>query len=132
MSDSSVTGIPSGDALTGRIIGLAIRVHRHFGPGLLEAVYESCLCHELTQDGLAIVRQALLPLTYRGVRLDQGFRADIIVEQSVILEIKAVEQIALLHESQMLTYLRLSGCRIGLPMNFNSVMLKDGLRRFVL
>jgi GxxExxY protein len=132
MSDPDLIDAPQGAALTRRIIGSAIRVHRHFGPHLLESVYEACLCHELAEDGLAFVRQALLPLTYRGVPLDQGFRADIIVEQPVILEIKAVEQIVPLHASQMLTYLRLSGCRIGLLMNFNSVTLKQGLRRFVL
>jgi GxxExxY protein len=132
MSDPYVTDVPQGAALTQRIIGLAIRVHRYFGPALLESVYEACLCHELAEDGLALVRQALLPLTYRGVPLDRGFRADIIVEQSVILESKAVEQIVPLHASQMLTYLRLSGCRIGLLMSLNSVALKEGLRRFVL
>jgi len=131
MSDICVTDAPPDAALTGRIIGLAIRVHRHFGPGLLESVYETCLCHELVRDGLAIVRQAVLPLMYDGVRLDSGLRAGVIVEQAVILEVKAVEEIVPLHESQMLTYLRLSGCRVGLLLNFNSIMLKDGLRRFV-
>jgi GxxExxY protein len=123
---------PQDDALTRRIIGMAIRVHRHFGPGLLESVYEACLCHELVRDGLAIVRQAVVPLTYAGVQLATGFRVDIIVEQSVVLEIKAVEVIISLHESQVLTYLRLTGCRVGLLLNFNSILLKDGLRRFVL
>jgi GxxExxY protein len=123
---------PHDDALTRRIIGMAIRVHRHFGPGLLESAYEACLCHELIHEGLAIVRQVVVPLMYQGVQLETGFRADIIVEQAVILEIKAVENIIPLHESQMLTYLRLTGCRVGLLLNFNSIMLKDGLRRFVL
>jgi GxxExxY protein len=100
--------------LTRRIIGLAINVHRHFGPGLLESVYEACLCHDLQQDGLAIQRQAPLPLLHKGVRLRCGYRADIIVEQKVLLEIKSVEQTTPLHASQMLTYLRLSGCRVGL------------------
>jgi GxxExxY protein len=136
MSDACVTDAPSGAhpsgaPLTPRIIGLAIRVHRHLGPGLLESVYETCLCHELVHDGLAVVRQAVLPLTYDGVHLETGFRANIIVEHAVILEIKAVKKIIPLHESQMLTYLRLSGFRVGLLMNFNSVTLKDGLRRFV-
>jgi GxxExxY protein len=131
MGDPDETDVPRDDALTRRIIGMAIRVHRHLGPGLLESVYEACLCHELVRDGLAIVRQAVVPLMYEGVQLETGFRADIIVERSVILEIKAVEMIIPLHESQMLTYLRLTGCRVGLLMNFNSIMLKDGLRRFV-
>lgn len=132
MNDLDLTDAPYDDGLTRRIIGMAIRVHRHFGPGLLETVYEACLCHELVREGLAIVRQAVVPLMYQGVQLETGFRADIIVEQSVILEIKAVEKIIPLHESQMLTYLRLTGCRVGLLMNFNSIMLKDGLRRFAL
>jgi GxxExxY protein len=131
MGDTDTTDDPHDDALTRRIIGLAIRVHRHFGPGLLESVYEACLCHELVGDGLAVVRQAVLPVVYDCVHLDTGFRADVVVEQSVVLEIKAVEKIIPLHESQMLTYLRLSGCRVGLLMNFNSIMLKDRLRRFV-
>jgi GxxExxY protein len=131
MSNPDTADAPEDDALTRRIIGHAIRVHRHLGPGLLESVYEACLCHELVRDRLAIVRQAVVPLMYQGVELETGFRADIIVERSVILEIKAVEKIIPLHESQMLTYLRLTGCRVGLLMNFNSIMLKDGLRRFV-
>ena len=131
MTDDNVPCLSHGSDSTRQIIGLAIKVHRHFGPGLLESVYEACLCHELVCDGLAIVRQTPLPLIYDGVQLDCGFRADVIVERSVILEIKAVEKIVPLHESQMLTYLRSSGCRIGLLMNFNSVTLKEGLRRFV-
>ena len=118
--------------LTKRIIGLAIKVHRHFGPGLMESVYEACLYHELIQDGLPVKRQATLPLMYAGIRIRCGYRADIIVDRTVILEIKSVEHLTPLHSSQMLTYLRLSGCRIGLLMNFNSLTLKDGLRRFVL
>jgi GxxExxY protein len=131
MGDPGTVDVLHDDALTRRVIGLAIRVHRRLGPGLLESVYEACLCQELARDGLAIVRQAVVPLTYEGVQLETGFRADIIVEQAVILEIKAVEKIIPLHESQVLTYLRLTGCRVGLLLNFNSVMLKDGLRRFV-
>ncbi len=101
------------------------------GPGLLESAYEACLSHELIEDGLAIKRQVSLPIIYGGVRLRCGYRADIIVAQSVILEIKSVAQLTPLHTSQMLTYLRVSGLSIGLLMNFNSVTLKDGLRRFV-
>jgi GxxExxY protein len=116
---------------TNRIIGLAIKVHRKLGPGLLESVYEECLCWELAHDGLAFRRQVPLPVIYEDVRLKCAYCADIIVEQSVILELKSVERILPVHEAQMLTYLRLSGCEIGLLMNFNSVMLKDGLRRFI-
>ncbi|HXA23817.1 MAG TPA: GxxExxY protein [Acetobacteraceae bacterium] len=118
--------------MTRRIIGLAISVHRCIGPGLLESVYEACLCHELVRDGLTIVRQAPLSLIYDGVRMDCRYRADVIVERSVIVEIKAVEHVVALHEAQMMTYMRLSGCRIGLLLKFSSIMLKDGLRRFVL
>jgi GxxExxY protein len=116
---------------TNRIIGLAIKVHRKLGPGLLESVYEECLCWELAHDGLAFRRQVPLPIIYEDVRLKSAYCADIIVEQSVILELKSVERILPVHEAQTLTYLRLSGCRIGLLMNFNSVVLKDGLRRFI-
>jgi GxxExxY protein len=131
MDDTHSALLTDDAGLTKRIIGLAIKVHRHLGPGLLESVYEACLCHELTHDGLAIKRQASLPLSYNGVRLRCGYRADVIVQQMVILEIKSVEHITPLHASQMLTYLRLSGCPVGLLMNFNSLTLKDGLRRFV-
>ncbi|HEY7577843.1 MAG TPA: GxxExxY protein [Acetobacteraceae bacterium] len=116
---------------TNRIIGLAIKVHRKLGPGLLESVYEECLCWELAHDGLAFRRQVPLPVIYEDIRLKCAYYADIIVEQSVLLELKSVERILPVHEAQALTYLRLSGCRVGLLMNFNSVMLKDGLRRFI-
>ena len=132
MSEEHTHRLAHGSGLSRRIIGLAIKVHRCIGPGLLELVYEACLCHELVRDGLTIVRQAPLSLIYDGVRMDCRYRADVIVERSVIVEIKAVEHVVALHEAQMMTYLRLSGCRIGLLLNFNSVMLKDGLRRFVL
>jgi len=117
---------------TNRIIGLAIKVHRALGPGLLEEVYEECLCWELQQSGLAFGRQVPFPLIYEGVRLPRGYRADIVVEHSVIIEIKSIEHLLPVHEAQMLTYLRLSGCHIGLLMNFNSKLLKDGLKRFIL
>ena len=117
--------------LTERIICLAIKVHRHFGPGLMESIYEACLCHELRRSGIAVARQVSLPIFYDGIRLDNGYRADLIVEETVILEIKSVERLLPLHDSQLLTYLRVSGCRVGLLMNFNCVRLKDGLRRLV-
>ena len=118
--------------LTHRIIGLAMRVHRYLGPGLLESVYEACLCHELTQAGIPFRRQVLLPVQYDGVLLTCGYVADIIVNNQVILELKAVDLIHKLHEAQLLTYLRLSPCRIGLLINFNTVPLTDGIRRRVL
>lgn len=117
---------------THRVIGLALKVHRKLGPGLLEDVYEECLCWELGQSGLRFARQVALPLVYEAVRLPRGYRADVVVENSVLLEIKSVEHILPVHQAQVLTYLRLSGCRIGLLMNFNSVLLRDGLRRFML
>ena len=115
---------------TNRIIGLAIKVHRKLGPGLLESIYEECLCWELAHAGLAFRRQVPPPVIYEDMRLNCAYYADIIVAQSVILELKSVERILPVHEAQTLTYLRLSGCKVGL-MNFNSVMLKDGLRRFI-
>jgi GxxExxY protein len=121
-----------GGKLSERVIGLAIDVHRQLGPGLLEAVYEECLCFELRDAGFAYRRQEPLALVYKAVRLECGYRMDIVVERQLIVEIKAVEQLLPIHEAQMLTYLRLSGHRIALLMNFNSVVLRDGLRRFVL
>jgi GxxExxY protein len=119
------------DPLTESVIGFAIEVHRQLGPGLLESAYEECLCFELKQSGFAY-RQVPLPVTYKSVRLDCGYRLDIVVEQSVILELKTVERLLPVHEAQMLTYLKLSGVRTGLLLNFNSAVLKDGLRRLVL
>jgi GxxExxY protein len=115
-----------------RVIGLSIDVHRHLGPGLLESAYEECLCFELKQAGIGYQRQVALPIVYKDVRLDCGYRMDIVVQNQLIIEIKAVDRILPVHEAQMLTYLRLSRLRAGLLLNFNNVVLKDGLRRFVL
>ncbi len=115
-----------------RVIGLGIDVHRHLGPGLLESAYEECLCFELAQAGIAFRRQVPLPIVYKDVRLDCGYRMDVVVENELIIEIKAVDRILPVHEAQMLTYLRLARLRAGLLMNFNNVVLKVGLRRFVL
>jgi GxxExxY protein len=115
-----------------RVIGLSIDVHRHLGPGLLESAYEECLCFELKQAGIGYQRQVALPIVYKDVRLDCGYRMDIVVRNELIIEIKAVDRILPVHEAQMLTYLRLSRLRAGLLLNFNNVVLKDGLRRFVL
>ena len=124
--------IPEGSTLTQLIIGLAMRVHTRLGPGLLESAYERCLCHEFDRNEVAYARQVDLPLEYDGVRLDCGYRADIVVGNEVILELKSVEQILPLHEAQLLTYLRLSRYRVGLLLNFNTRSLKDGIRRRVL
>jgi GxxExxY protein len=117
---------------TGQIIGLAIKIHRALGPGLLEEVYEEYLCWELGQSGLVFARQVTIPLVYQGVRLPRGYRADIVVQDSVLVEIKSIATILPVHVSQVLTYLRLGGYRIGLLMNFNTKLLKDGLHRLVL
>jgi len=119
-------------SLTHQIIGLAMRVHTSLGPGLLENAYERCLYHELDRHDLPYARQVDLPLAYGGVLLACGSRADIIVREEVLLELKSVEHILPPHESQLLTYLRLSRCRVGLLLNFNTVSLKAGIRRRVL
>jgi len=119
------------DSRTERIIGLGIKVHRRLGPGLLESVYAECLCWELRNSGMSYMREVPLAVTYEDMRLSPAYRADVIVEEQVVLEIKSIERILPVHEAQTLTYLRLSGCKVSLLMNFNSVILKDGLRRFV-
>jgi GxxExxY protein len=121
-----------GSDVSERTIGLAMEVHRHLGPGLLESAYEECLCFELAQAGIAYGRQVPLPILYKSVRLDCGYRMDLVIERQLIVEIKSVESVLPIHQAQILTYLRLSGCRVGLLINFNSALLKDGLRRFVL
>jgi GxxExxY protein len=118
--------------LTHQIIGPAMRVHTRFGPGMLESAYELCLCHEFDRNELPYARQVGLPFDYDGVRLECGYRAAIIVRDEVLLEIKSVEHILPLHESQLQTYLWLSHCKVGLLLNFNTVSLKDGIRRRVL
>jgi GxxExxY protein len=118
--------------LTEQVIGCAIKVHKQLGPGLLESVYEECLCFELAEAGLPFERQIALPIVYRERVLDGGFRADIAVSNVLIIEIKSVEAIHPVHEAQLLTYLRLTRHKIGLLMNFNVLRLKDGLRRFVM
>ena len=120
------------ESLTEQIIGLAIQVHRAVGPGLLESVYEQCLCFELREAGVPFARQVPIPVQYRNITLEDGFRADIVVDDKVILEIKSVVSIILAHEAQLRTYLRMSGIKIGLLLNFNEPRLKDGLRRFVM
>ena len=118
--------------ITRAVIGAAIEVHRALGPGLLESAYEECLCRELSLQGIRFERQKHLPIEYKGVRLDRGFRLDLLVEGCVVIEVKALESLAPVHDAQLLTYLKLTGCRVGLLMNFNSPMLKDGVRRLVL
>ena len=117
---------------TQRLIGFAIEVHRELGPGLLESAYEECFCHELEQAKVCFERQRPLPIRYKSVQLDCGYRLDVVAEERVILELKTVERLLPIHEAQMLTYLKLSGIKVGLLMNLNSVVLKDGLKRLVL
>lgn len=119
------------DRLSSLVIGAAIEVHRHLGPGLLESAYEECLCHELTNAGLQHERQRALPVTYKGVRLDCGYKMDVVVEDLVLLELKAVESLQPIHEAQILTYLRLSRLKLGLLMNFNVPLLRNGIKRLV-
>ena len=121
--------ITPGNELTGRVIGLAIEVHRQLGPGLLESAYEECLCFELRQSTIPHVRQQRLPIRYKGNDLDYCYQIDIVVDNSLIIEIKSVDHIAPVHEAQLLTYMRLSGISLGLLLNFNCPVLKDGIRR---
>jgi len=117
--------------ITETIIGAAIQIHRTLGPGLLESVYEACLAYELRKKGLAVEQQKPVPLVYEEVKLECGYRMDLCVEHSVVVEVKSVEALALVHEAQALSYLRLSGCKVALLINFNVVLLKDGIKRFV-
>ena len=119
------------DPRTAPIIGAAIEVHRALGPELLESAYEECLCHELHLRGLTFERQVPLPVSYKGLHLDCGYKIDLIVEREVVLELKALETILPVHEAQLLTYLKLSGKRVGLLINFNTPVLTRGIRRFV-
>jgi GxxExxY protein len=118
--------------ITEAIIGSAIDVHRELGPGLLESAYEECFCHELHLRGLNFQRQVELPVAYKGLKLDCGYRLDVVVENSVVVELKSIEQISPIHQAQLLTYLRLSGKKVGLLINFNVAVLKNGIVRRVL
>jgi GxxExxY protein len=120
------------EELTGQIIGAAIEVHRELGPGLLESAYEACLCYELSLRQIPFTRQVMLPVVYKSMRVDCGYRADVIIADKVVAEIKAVETVTDLHKAQLLTYLRITGKKVGLILNFNTVTLKDGITRLVL
>jgi len=127
----SDTGLPqSVERVASTVVDSAVAVHRALGPGLLESAYEACLTHELRSRGLGVLTQVAVPITYRGVALDEGFRADMIVEHCVLVELKAVEAILPIHEAQVLTYLRLSGLPLAFLLNFNSTLLRSGLRRY--
>ena len=118
--------------ITETIIGGAIAVHRALGPGLLESAYEACLVYELLERGLSIEQQKALPIEYRGVKLDCGYRIDLLVEGVIVVELKAVDRLEPIHKAQILSYLKLSGCKIGLLINFNVTLLTKGIKRVVL
>ncbi len=122
----------SENELTNQIIGSAIDVHRVLGPDLLESAYEECLAHELSERGIPFDRQKPLPVIYRGLKLECGYRADFLVDGKVIVELKAVDALAPIHDAIVLTYLRISGCKVGLLLNFNVAVLRDGIKRLVL
>lgn len=117
--------------ITGKIIELSIKVHKALGPGMLEGAYEICLTHELVKNGYSVERQKKLPILYDGVRLDAGYRLDMIVNGAVIVEVKAVERLNPVHEAQLLSYLRMTNKKLGLLINFNMKMLRDGVKRVV-
>lgn len=119
------------NSITEKVIGCAIEVHRSIGPGLLESAYEECLCYELSQCGLSFERQVPLPVVYKAIKLDCGYILDIIVEELVILEVKAVERIMPIHEAQLLSYLRMLDKRVGLILNFHMSIMKNGVKRIV-
>jgi GxxExxY protein len=114
-----------------KIIGACIEVHRQLGPGLLESAYETCLAYELQQMGLEIKQQIALPIVYKDIQLSAGYRIDLLVENKVIVELKSVDALADIHTAQLLTYLKLKELKLGLLINFNSVLLKDGLKRII-
>lgn len=114
------------------VVDAALKVHRPLGPGLIESVYKVCVCHELSKRGLAFQYELKLPVIYDGIRLESGFRFDIMVEDSVIVEAKSVDKMVPVYEAQVLTYLKLTGCRLGLLINFKVPLLKDGIQRIVI
>lgn len=118
--------------ISGKIVDAAFKVHSSLGPGLLESVYEICLVHELKKNELEVERQVSLPVKYDGIRLDAGLRLDLLVEDCVIVELKTVEKLLNIHKAQLLTYLKLSGNRLGLLINFNVPIIKEGIQRIIL
>ncbi len=117
--------------LSSKIIGAAIQVHKALGPGLLESAYEECICYELSYQGFSIERQKPLAINYKGIKLDCGYRLDIVVENTIILELKSCKKIEPIHKAQLLTYLKLSGLNLGLILNFNVSVMRDGIVRIV-
>jgi GxxExxY protein len=131
--ESNITNFPDlGSELTFKIIESAIAVHKHFGPGLLENIYAECLAMELTNSGLAVKKQHVMPVTYKDKTLENAYRLDLWVEDKVVVEIKAADRLLPVHEAQILTYMRLTKSPLGLLINFNEKLLKDGIKRFAL
>jgi GxxExxY protein len=130
-SKASTASASDLNGTTHGIIAAAIEVHRHLGPGLLESAYQECVCYELSRMGLAFTREVHLPLSYKGLQLDCSYRIDLLVEDAVLVELKSIEQILPIHSAQLLTYLRASHKPIGLLINFNVLVLKDGIKRIV-
>ena len=120
------------DPLTGKVIGCAIEVHRALGPGLLESAYRQCLAHELERNGIPFKAEQPVPIEYKGIRLDCGYRIDLLLEDCLILELKSVDEIIGIHEAQLLTYMKMTGIKTGLLINFNVCKLIDGIKRFKL
>ncbi len=120
------------DALSTQVIGLAIEVHRELGPGLLESTYEACLAHELQSHNIPYLAQASLPIEYKGIKLNAGYRADLLLEPNLMIELKSVETILPIHTAQLLTYMKLAQIKVGLLINFNVKLLKNGIHRLVL
>ncbi len=120
------------EELSSRVIGCAIEVHKTLGAGLLESTYEQCLAYELSTAGISFVRQKALPVNYKGIALECGYRLDFMIENSLIVELKSVDKLQKIHEAQILTYMKLSHLKVGLLINFNEVLLKNGIKRFVL
>ena len=117
--------------LSSEIIGAAIEVHKALGPGLLESAYEECLCHEMNLQGISFEKQKPLPVSYKGIKLDCGYRLDVVVEDAIILELKSCEKIEPIHKAQLLTYLKLTELNLGLLLNFNTTVMRDGIVRIV-
>jgi len=119
------------EELTGEILGAAIEVHRVLGPGLLESAYEQCLAHELEMRDISFERQVPIKIQYKGIEIDQGYRADLIVDKKIVVELKSFDAFAPVHEAQILTYLKLANKKVGLLINFNVTVLKEGIKRYV-
>jgi GxxExxY protein len=129
--NSNVRIVMDINKLSSRIIGAAIELHKALGPGLLESAYEKCICHELSIGGLSLERQKPLAVRYKGINLDCGYRLDVVVEDTIILELKSCEKIEPIHKAQLLTYLKLSGFKLGLLLNFNVTLMREGIVRIV-